>query len=120
MWRSTVAARHEYEEARDRTGQGFKLIPHTRAEIESDLRLFRDPGAFSCLNCGAVAEFKVMCDRAPGDNNIMMLGCNRCDTWMRAVAWIVPQMDDSRAKQLGIWVPNTYQPSVEFEVDFDD
>lgn len=111
---------HEYEEARDRTGQPFRLVPHSAQEIKADLKLFRDPGAFGCPSCGALAEFKLLFDRAPGDSNIVMLGCNRCDKWMRAVEMRVPQMDDTRAKSLGLWLPNSYQPSVEFEIDFDE
>lgn len=110
---------HEYEEARDRTGQAFRLVPHSRAEIKADLKLFRDPGAYGCPCCGALTEFKILADMAPGDSNIVMIGCHRCNTWLRAMELRVPQMDDSRAKSLGIWLPNTYQPSVEFDVDFD-
>ncbi len=118
--RSAVAVHHEYEEARDRTGQAFKLIPHSKSEIKADLKLFREPGAFGCPSCGTLAEWKILYDRHPGDSNIIMLGCNRCDKWMRAMAVQIPQMDDTRAKQLGIWVPGTYQPTIEIEVDFDD
>jgi hypothetical protein len=115
-----VAVHHEYEEARDRTGQAFRLIPHNKAEIDADLKLFRDPGAFGCPSCGALTEFKILFDRAPGDSNLVMIGCHRCDKWMRAVEMRVPQIDNSRAKSLGIWVPGTYQPSFEMEIDLDD
>jgi hypothetical protein len=115
-----VAVHHEYEEARDRTGQAFRLIPHAREEITSDLKLFREPGAFGCPSCGALAEWKVLHDRAPSDNNIVMLGCNRCNKWLRAMELRVPQMDNTRAKNLGLWLPNNYQPSFEMEIELDE
>ena len=109
----------EYDEARDRSDMVFHLIPREGdkgEEIRRDLKLFKDPQRFHCPACGKPNQFRLLVDGAPGDSNIVMIGC-MCGIWMRAVELRVPQMNDERAKQLGLYVPRS--PGVEFEIELE-
>jgi hypothetical protein len=107
----------EYETAQDRTGWAFRGVAHanTADEVRRDMRLFKDPALLVCPRCNQPDDFRIMVDNAPGDSNLVMIGC-KCGAAFRAMAMQIPQMSDERAKQLGIWVP----PSFQMDIDFDD
>ena len=93
-----------------------KSARETDSETLRHLRMLRDPGQFKCPECNG-ETFYIIADQAP--TGLMVIQCTapRCGRLTKPLEIHVPQMDDSKAKALGLHIPDRHGPSG--TIDFD-
>jgi len=90
-----------YDIARDRTGEQYQT--RVGSGLEPELKIMRNPAVLTCEKCGG-EEFYVVADQHP-ESSLIVLRCRQGKHYSRVFSLMVPQMDDYRARALGLWVP---------------
>lgn len=100
---------YDPNEAQDHTGMVFRAVT---GKIDRRLMdLFKNPAAHHCPNCNRPDRFRVIADQE--ETGLMMLGCE-CGHWTKPFEVRMPQMDDRKARALGLYVPGRM-----IEIDLD-
>lgn len=99
----------------DNTGKVFRGRAYSAQEVIKYMRLLRKPGQFRCPECNG-ETFWVIGDEAPTGLIVLQCAAPRCHNLFKPMEIHVPQMDDAKAKELGLVVPN---PNLGGSIDFD-
>lgn len=100
------------EVAQDRTGMLLNARPRGEAQVKGDPRydirvLAKNPTKLECVNCGK-DEFFIFLDSHPQGMGAAQFRCknSRCKTVSPVFQLKVPDMNDFRARQMGLMIPS--------------
>lgn len=102
-------AEYDPNVAQDHTGMSFRHVPGQAKRAPWEL--FRNPAPVVC-ECGS-ETWRIVADNDP-KSGLMLIQCPKCQRYSRPWEARIPQMDDHRAKALGLWVPRMY---IEQDID---
>jgi transposase len=109
-----MADQYDPNVAQDHTGMVFKHVLKRDKRRPRELYLFKNPRLAPCPECG---EEKLWVIADDADTGLMVIQCPKCKAMSRPIECRVPQMDDHKARELGIWVPRL---SFEMDIDLED
>lgn len=100
----------------DNTGKVFQGRPEPRRKyrMQEFERQFRNPKQLMCPECSG-GQWIIVADDHPLSQGLMMMYCRDCKAVIPPVEMRKPQMDDHRAKELGLYIPDAIEMDLDIE-----